>query len=102
MITDEENNIFSSINVDQLYGDNHPELQGKVDCICRSKTERIMANCQLMMGQYHGKLQVLPPLWKFHKINTKQFINTLYVGNGRDKISPFALLSYHNVVHLMS
>ena len=58
-----------------------------------------MAKRQLTMGSYHGKLQVLPPLWKFSKMNGK-LIDSWYVGDERDMIPTLALLTHHEVSHL--
>ena len=54
------------------------------------------------MGYHHGKLQVLPPRWQCPKMNTKRLMDNWYVGNAREKIPPIGLLTYHNVVHLVT
>ena len=98
-ITDEESAIIS-VDVDD--SDHHPELLGIVERRRRSTAKKIMSKRKLTMGYHHGKLQVLPPLWKFPKMNAKQLIANWYVGNVREKIPPYALLSHNNVAHLGS
>jgi len=99
VINDEESAIISA-DVDE--NDPHPELQGIVERKRRSTAKKIMSQRKLTMGYHHGKLQVLPPLWNFPKMNAKQLIDNWYVGNVREKIPPYALLSHHNVAHLGS
>ena len=101
MITDEESIICTSTDVnDSDKDDPRPYLQGIVERGQRLKTKNIMAKRQLAMGYHHEKIQVLPQLWQFPKMKAKQLIENWYVGNVRDKVPSFALLSHHNVAHL--
>ena len=98
VISDEESSFSSDTSVDGI--EESTEIQEIVQRTCRIKAKQVMRKRQLTMGFHHGKLQVLPPRWKFPKMNTKQLIDNWYVGNAREKIPPLALLSHHDVAHL--
>ena len=52
------------------------------------------------MGFNHGRFQVISPTWKFLRMTCKQLIDNWYVGNQKEKIPRFELLSTLHVAHL--
>ena len=101
VITDEESDVSSDVDTASEFDDD-PLVHNIIERRLRRKTAQIMEGRQLTVGFHHGKLQVLPPLWKFPKMNAKQLIDNWYVGNSRDKIPPLVLLTHHDVAHLGS
>ena len=49
----------------------------------RERSRDIVKNMCLTLGFQNRKLQVLPPILEFPKMNVKQMIKNLYVGNQR-------------------
>ena len=101
VISDEEKEVESDSNYSD-HVDVDFELGIIVEQRCRSKTKNIMKNRQLTMIFHHGKLQVLPPRWKFPKMDAKKLMDNWYVGNAREHIPPLSLLTHQNVAHLGS
>ena len=97
IISDEEDTLYSSSEEGIEYSG---EARDIIERRSRQNTKKVMAKRQLSMGFHHGKLQVLPPRWKFPKMNAKQLIDNWYVGNAREKVPPLALLSHNDVAHL--
>ena len=98
MIINDEEDLISNSSDEVIEDDT--EVQDIIERRSRQNQKRVMAKRQLTMGFHHGKLQVLPPMWKFPKMNAKQLIDNWYVGNTREKIPPLVLLSHNDVAHL--
>ena len=54
------------------------------------------------MGIIGSQLHIIPPLLQFPKMTHNQLIYNLLIGNKRDKIPPFCLLTRHHARHLIT
>ena len=62
--------------------------------------QMVMKRHRISVGFHNGKLQVLPPLWYFPKMNANQLIDNWYVGDNKAGVPPFYYLTEKHVEHL--
>ena len=104
-IQDEEDaltNVHEGITPEELNNDGPLQDASRALVSNRTRTiqETLLSSRRLTMGFHHGRLQVLPPTWKFPKMTIKQLVDNWYVGNKKESVPPLKLLEPLHVQHL--
>ena len=76
---------------------------GEVGALEREKISEAKLKLEkrrLTVGFHHGHLQVVPVYWTFPNMTIKQLVDNWFIGNEREKITPFAVLQFNNIAHI--